>query len=171
ILLDDKRAYEVERDERVKLLALPLWQIDALASAHSPATLLSRSGDEGRNSGHLAFVSGERSRSEGVVGSDDRLFADQLPDIILLRRTQGQLEQQISLLRHVEALRLYAAEQEGKIPGRLEDMTVPLPADPVTGKPFAYTLEGTTACICGSPLRNNDSRTKDKLRYNVTVQK
>ena len=30
ILLDEKRDYEIQRDERMKLLALPLWQIDSL---------------------------------------------------------------------------------------------------------------------------------------------
>ena len=29
ILLDEKREYEIRRDERMKLLALPLWQIDS----------------------------------------------------------------------------------------------------------------------------------------------
>jgi hypothetical protein len=33
ILVDEKRGYEVHRDERMKLLALPLWQIDTLAAA------------------------------------------------------------------------------------------------------------------------------------------
>ncbi len=76
ILLDEKRDYEIQRDERMKLLALPLWQIDSL-------------------------VGGKERASDG-----DGLFADLLPHIIKLRRTQGRLEQQIALLRHVEALRL-----------------------------------------------------------------
>jgi hypothetical protein len=141
ILLDNKYAYEIERDERMKLLALPLWQIESLA--------------------------GREDKAYGHGG----LFADRLPNIVNLRRTQGQLEQQIALLRHVEALRLYTAEHDGKLPTRLADTTVPLPADPVTGKPFAYTLEGTTAHICGSPLSSEGSRTENKVRYSVTVQK
>ncbi|HMF13982.1 MAG TPA: hypothetical protein VKE94_16805, partial [Gemmataceae bacterium] len=141
ILLDEKRAYEVERDERIKLLALPLWQIDSGAG-----------------------------REEAARGADG-LFADQLPDIVKLRRTQGQLEQQIALLRHVEALRLHAAEHDGKLPAQLAEMTVPLPADPVTGKPFSYSLEGLTAHITGSPLSSTDNPTANGLRYSVTVQK
>ena len=83
----------------------------------------------------------------------DGLFADLLPHIVKLRRTQGQLEQQIALLRHVEALRLYAAEHDGKLPAKLSDISVPLPVDPVTGKPFAYAVDGATAHIRGSSLR------------------
>ena len=72
ILLDEKRDYEIQRDERIKLLALPLWQIDSR-------------------------LGGVERASEG-----DGLFAELLPHIIKLRRSQGQLEQQIALLRHVE---------------------------------------------------------------------
>jgi hypothetical protein len=39
VLLDDKRWYEVERDERMKLLALPLWQIECGAGTPSPRVL------------------------------------------------------------------------------------------------------------------------------------
>ena len=128
ILLDEKRDYEIQRDERIKLLALPLWQIDSLAG-------------------------GEERASDG-----DGLFADLLPQIIKLRRAQGQLEQQIALLRHVEALRLYAAEHDGKLPAKLSDISVPLPVDPVTGKPFVYAVEGTTAHIRGGSRRARRER-------------
>jgi hypothetical protein len=141
ILLDDKRAFEIERDERMKLLALPLWQIDCLLGQCKTA-----------------------KRCDG-------LFADQLPDIVKLRRTQGQLEQQIALLRHVEALRLYAAEQEGRLPAQLSDLGVPAPADPVTGKPFTYALEGATAHIRASAPSTKDGRTENNIHNCVTIQK
>src|SRR5262249_28922041 len=108
ILLAEKLDFEVQRDARMKLLALPLWQIDFSEQA-------------GRGP-----------------------FADLLPHIIKLRQTQGRLQQQIALLRHVEALRLYAAEHDGKLPARLSDFSVPLPVDPVTGKSFAYVVQGAT---------------------------
>src|SRR5262249_12826020 len=119
ILLDAKRDYEIQRDERMKVLALPMWQIDA------------RAGNEVQ----------ERDK--------DLLFADLLPDVVKLRRTQAQLDRQIALLRHVEALRLYAAEHEGRLPDKAGDISVPLPVDPVTGTPFAYALEEKTAHLRG----------------------
>ena len=112
ILLDEKREFEVQRDERTKLLSLPLWQVDSLAG-----------GLEGERSGN-------------------GLFADFLPHIIKLCRARGQLERQIALLRHVEALRLYAAGHDGKLPAKLSDIPVPLPVDPFTGKPFALHGRG-----------------------------
>lgn len=45
-------------------------------------------------------------------------------------------------LRVVEAIRLYAAEHDGKLPQRLEDITeVPIPVNLMTGKPFPYRAE------------------------------
>ena len=45
-------------------------------------------------------------------------------------------------LRVVEAIRLYAAEHDGKLPQRLEDITeVPVPVNPMTGKLFKYRAE------------------------------
>ncbi len=141
ILLDEKREFEVQRDERIKLLALALWQIDTLGSGEE--------GDQG----------------------EDGLFADLLPHIVKLRRTQGQLEQQIALLRFVEALRLYAAEHDSKLPASLADIPVPLPVDPVTGKPFDYAVEGATAHVRGSSIRGEGTDAGWNVHYEVTVQK
>jgi hypothetical protein len=141
ILLDEKREYEVQRDERLKLLALPLWQIDSLA--------------------------GGEARERGGPG----LFADLLPQIVTLRRTQGRLEQQIALLRHVEALRLHAAAHGGRLPTKLSDVCVPLPVDPVTGQPFDYTVEGVTAHVRGRPLRGAGTDPPPTVHYQVTLLK
>jgi len=113
LLLDEKRAFEVRRDDEMKLLSLKLWEIDAP-------------------------VVQKKGASEG-------LFTDLLPQLGEARRAQGRLEQRVAILRHVEALRIYAAAHAGKMPEKLADAGVPLPDDPFTGKPFSYTLDGTTA--------------------------
>ncbi len=141
ILLDEKREFEVRRDERMKLLALPLWQIDLPAAGEA----------------------------RDQVG--DGLLADLLPHIVKLRRTQGQLEQQIALLRHVEALRLYAAEHDGNVPAELSDIPVPLPIDSVTGMPFDYAVEGATAHVRGRSIRGEKKDLESDVHYQVTVQK
>ena len=56
---------------------------------------------------------------------------------------------EVALLRHVEALRLYAAAHDGQLPAKLTDIGVPLPVDPFTGKPFDYEVEGATAHLRG----------------------
>ena len=135
-------SYEIQRDERIKLLALPLWQIDSLA------------GGEER----------EPKRERAVRGppAADR----QAPP-----GTQAQLERQIALLRHVEALRLYAAGHDGKLPARLSDISVPLPVDPFTGKPFVYTVEGTTAHLRGGSLPGEEHEPRCGVHYEVTMSK
>jgi hypothetical protein len=141
ILLDEKREYEVRRDEGMKLLALAPWQIDALAG------------------------------SDELACCSDGVFAELLPNILSARRAQGRLEQRIGLLRHVEALRLYAADHEGRLPAKLPDLAVPLPPDPFTGKAFAYKVEAGTAHLRGSPPRGEEQNSCFNVRYEVTIPK
>jgi hypothetical protein len=101
----------------------------------------------------------------------DSLFADLLPHIVEVRRAQGRLEQRVGLLRHVEALRLYGAGHDGKLPESLSAIRVPLPADPFTGKPFEYRVEAGTARLHGNPPRGEESNPRYNVRYEVTLQK
>jgi hypothetical protein len=140
ILLDEKRQYEVRRDETMKLLALAPWQIDALDGA-------------------------KRERGE------DELFADLPPHVLKDRRAQGRLEQRIALLRHVEALRLYAAAHDGKWPEKLADIAVPLPVDPFTGKPFVYKVEGAIAHLDGGSPRGEEKNPTYNIGYEVVIRK
>jgi hypothetical protein len=141
ILLDEKRDHEVQRDERLKLLSVPLWQLDA------PAGLTERSADPGG------------------------LFADLLPHVHKLRRSQATLERQVAGLRHVEALRLYAAAHDGRLPAKLSDIPVPLPVNPFTGQPFLYTVREATAHVRGGSPPSDDTLSDCTLHYAVTVRK
>jgi hypothetical protein len=141
ILLDEKREYEVRRDEGMKLMLLPLWQSEAL--------------------GGLIY---KRTKEPAV-------FADLLiPAFEKVRRVQARLEQRIALLRHVEALRLYAAEHNA-LPSSLSGLPVPVPDDPVTGKPFRYELIGTTAHLRGTPPPGTEKDANFNVHYEVTLQK
>ena len=44
---------------------------------------------------------------------------------------------------------MYAAGHDGKFPNKPDGTGVPLPADPLTGKPFRYETTGTTARVHG----------------------
>jgi hypothetical protein len=141
ILLDEKRDLEVRWDESLKLLALAPWQIDALTGNSEPG------------------------------GCCDGLFADFLPRIMETRRVQARLEQRIGLLRHVESLRLYAACHEGRLPGKLSELSLPLPSDPFTGKPFVYGAEAACAHLRGSPPRGEELNPCFNVHYEVTILK
>jgi hypothetical protein len=140
ILLDEELDYETRRDEAMKLLGLAPWQIDALAGSKEP------------------------------THSEDGLFADLMPQVISDRRAQGRLEQRIGLLRHVEALRLCAVDHDGGLPRTLAQISLPLPDDPFTGKPFVYKVEEATGHLCGSPPRGEEQNPCFNVRYEVTIQ-
>jgi hypothetical protein len=140
LLLDEKREMEVRRDEIVKLMNLPTWQVEELA-------------------GRIAI---DKTK-------DNTLFGSLVPALQKVRRAQGRAEQRIALLRHVEALRLYAAEHNGQLPEKLSAVTVPLPVDPFTGKPFRYTREGATAHLRGNPPPGAESIPAHNLHYEITI--
>jgi hypothetical protein len=72
------------------------------------------------------------------------------------------------VLRYVEALRLYAAGHDGKPAGRAADLGVPLPLDPVTGKPFDYSADGMTAEIRSDSRAEKGKRPGGGVHYSVT---
>src|SRR5262249_1581129 len=48
---------------------------------------------------------------------------------------RGRIERRLAALRCVEAIRVYAAAHDGKLPAKLDDIKeVPVPLDPVTDK-------------------------------------
>ena len=54
----------------------------------------------------------------------------------------------IAANRVIEAIRMEAAQNGGKLPQSLAEVTVvPAPDDPRTGKPFPYTVQGNTAIL------------------------
>jgi len=93
-----------------------------------------------------------------------------LPAIIKVMLAENRLERKIAALRVIEALRMYAADHDGRLPEKLSDVTVvPVPDDPGTGKPFAYHRDGKTATLTGripgTPLEVTG------LRYRLTMRK
>jgi hypothetical protein len=136
VLLDQRYTFEEVRDEAMKAWRLPYWQAEAL------------------------LTKGPGKRAE------DSLLGWIVPAIAKVRHAQARMEQRFALLRHVEALRLYAAEHRGQLPKQLSDLKLPLPLDPVSGQPFRYTLDGATATVEGRPLSGIYV-----ARYVITVAK
>jgi hypothetical protein len=141
ILLDEKRELEVRFDELRKTVVVPFWQGEALAAA-----IPSKENPE--------------------------FFADAfLPSVRAVHIAQARIDQRIALLRHVEALRLFAAEHKGALPGKLSEISVPLPDDPYTGKPFRYELNGSTAHLRGSPPKGFEKLAVYNIHYALKLQK
>jgi hypothetical protein len=145
ILLDEKREYEVRRDELMKIMSFPSWQFEPLFKQLKPTVMPNR--------------------------KRPALFADLLlPAVHKVHRQQTRLEQRLALLRHVEALRLYAAEHGGALPAKLAEIPVPLPNDPFTGKPFRYEVIGKTAHLRGTPPPAMAKEAPFNIHYEVTIR-
>jgi hypothetical protein len=80
--------------------------------------------------------------------------------------TQAQCERDFDCLRLIEAIRLYAYDHNGKLPEKLEAIDeVPVPPNPMTGKPFTYRLEGDAAVL----LSDGDSQRN--FEYHIKIAK
>jgi hypothetical protein len=80
-------------------------------------------------------------------------------------RRFARADRQLAALTAVEALRSYAAANSGRLPERLDEVTeTPVPANPATGKPFEYRLDGETAML-------SDTQFGPALKYVVTIRK
>jgi hypothetical protein len=81
----------------------------------------------------------------------------------------NRLERRIAALRAIEAVRLYAAAHDGRLPDKLADVKeVPVPQDPGTGRPFQYRRANQTATLIGPPL--NVALPETGLRFRLTIR-
>jgi hypothetical protein len=139
ILLDEECELRARFDDIAKIMGFPAWQFQAL---------------------YEKLSSGKK---------EPALLADLfLPSQVGVRWAAARLEQRIALLRNVEALRMHAAEHKGAFPARLADVSVPLPDDPVTGKPFVYELIGKTAHLRGTAPKGMEQNRFFHVHYEMT---
>lgn len=93
-----------------------------------------------------------------------KLSSNTLAAIRSARSAITRIDRQIAVLRVLEALRLHAASNNGKLPQQLSDITeVPIPVDPVTDAPFIYLREAEKAFLEGPVLR------EVPLNYEITM--
>jgi hypothetical protein len=130
VLLYTMQTYEELRDDIFKWFYVPYWE-----------------GREGADEAEQQLMRSQRELREIIpVGSM------LLPAVGAAQSAVARTDREIAVLRTIEALRMYAAANEGKLPETLGDLTVPVPIDAVTGKPFEYQLRDGTAVIEGPPL-------------------
>jgi len=83
--------------------------------------------------------------------------------------TVKRLDRHVTALQCIEAIRHFAATHDSKFPKELGDITgIALPNDPVTEKPFAYILKGSTATLEG--LTPSGGTEKDVIRYELKLK-
>jgi hypothetical protein len=95
-----------------------------------------------------------------------------LPAVDKVYGAQIRVERRLASLRVVEAVRLHAARNDGKLPGRLSDVNVvPVPKDPANGEPFGYVVEGNRFTINVSPPPGSRPEHGNHWKYVVTLVK
>lgn len=140
LLLGEKLAFETRRDDEMRAAMLPHWQAESILQ-----------------------------RNQEPTSQEANLFDWMLMQRQKVRLAQIRLEQRIALLRCVEAIRLHAAAHQGALPRQLEDAGVPIPVDPITGKPFPYEVMGRTAIVRGTPPTGREREAAFNVRYEVTI--
>jgi hypothetical protein len=92
-----------------------------------------------------------------------------IPAVGRARNNLNRLDRTAAALQAVEALRAYAEAHDGQWPAALDDIEdTPVPADPGTGKPFAYRVDGGTAVIEVPALAGDPAHTG--ARYELTAR-
>src|SRR5262249_31145542 len=101
-----------------------------------------------------------RNRLEGLP------FIDALPAIQKVTAASFRTDGRIAALRCVEAIRLYAAAHEGKLPATLDAISeVPIPIDPATGKAFTYRVSGERATLSAPPPAGEQANLSNSFHY------
>ena len=144
LILDMKDTYDGIRDEWFKGVYLPYPQAQRVLAE-------------------------SQAHVKAAPGSEGKRLAGLLPAIEKVQRAEMRIDRKIAALRVIEALRLYAAEHDGRLPDKLSDVTaVPVPKDPGTEQPFEYRREGNQATLIG---RIPGDRLQDTgLRYRLTTR-
>jgi hypothetical protein len=133
--------YQTVFDEMAKWTALPFWQ--AAAGMQSVEQELRRRPMTG---------AGRADLMQGPAAGATLLLMSAIPSMASAAYSQATLDRQIAALQTVEALRHYAATHEGKLPANLGELTeTPAPTDPMTGKSFAYHVDGNTIKLDSPP--------------------
>jgi hypothetical protein len=82
------------------------------------------------------------------------------------------MRRQLAALQAVEAIRAHLAASGGQLPRSWAEVkVVPVPADPLTGQPFAYTLANGVATVAGPPPAGETPTRANNFRYELTPRR
>jgi len=120
--------FECLRDEYMKIVQLPYWQ---------------------QKEYNMDYLWNEFE----VMTPLDAMVRMLFPAVNACYPTLCRAKANVDVLRIVEAIRLYAAENDGRLPDSLDAIkSVPIPPiDPFTGKPYAYRIENGRGVIEYNP--------------------
>lgn len=147
VVADALRVSNQISDDSVKLAYLPFWQAKPLLEKMQEKI------KEARPTVLQSFVK--------LVPPHGKIFSAPV-----------SLDRHIACLRCIEAIRMYAASHQGKLPNALADITeVPIPIDPVTGKDFEYKRDGEKAILIGPTPKGETATVANTLHFEIVMAK
>ncbi len=138
-------------DEMTQALGSPYWQVAERLEAFENKV--------------------RRSRIPGPDSPAIPLAPLVLPAVQKVLLARERLERQFTAFRIIEAIRLYAANHEGKLPPTLAHIKeVPLPVCPLTGKSFEYRPDGEVALLSAPPAPKSAGNSIQPLHYEIILR-
>lgn len=130
---------------------------------------------------HLSYPEGRaefrklRARAKELVKESAdpivTVFGQNVAPVEKCFEAHSRVNRRVALLRAVEAVRMHAAANGGKLPEKLTDVKlVPVPDDPYTGNPFVYDVKGDTFGITGAPPAGEQPSFNNHMRVEVTLR-
>ncbi len=142
--------YDQEFDNLVKWQGMPYWQ------ARSGVQRAARR------------IKQEREKTTGFAPT---LVVLMIPAVEKVLEAQVRLDRKLAALCCIEALRMYAAAHDGKLPTALADITeVPVPFDPVTGKSFEYHRTDDGATLASLPWPGHPAGPINRINYRLLLK-
>ena len=153
VAIQSARAYRKVYQESMKWTLLPYWQ--SYRQMRVSFAELQRNGYMGRPGDMPAVIP---------------IASTLLPAIESATFAPVRLQRDIAALQTIEALRMFAATNNGQFPQSLEQLqSCPAPLDPVTGKCIDYQLQDATAVLTLPPPEGRPAQQSGK-RYEVHLR-
>jgi len=117
---------------------------------------------------------GDETKKARDENSLDLLFVVALmmsPAMERAHESHARIERKLAALRTLEAIRLHASANGGQLPKALADVTALfVPGDPVTGKPFEYSVNGKSFTLIGPAPNGVKPDQRNSIHYQVTMR-
>lgn len=138
--------YRYHRDELFKWFTLPYWQAAR------------------------GLEQAEQQLKHTRRTLDGFPFSMLLPAVSSAYTAQARLDRRVAVLQTIEAIRMHAATNDGRLPQSLDAITIaPPPIDPITGEAFGYQRVGDTALLTAPAPKLG--READAVRYEIRLRK
>jgi hypothetical protein len=91
-----------------------------------------------------------------------------LPAVLRATSSSAMIDREIAMLQTVEAIRAFAAANNGALPRELDEMReTPAPLDPMTGEHFAYSVDGDHFTLEGIVVAGDQPRNGMRIEGSV----